>query len=644
MKKIIPALFALLLFAPSLLAARQGAALPERILPISKVAYSVAYYAEQANLWQLETTKNNLNPDAWLNYFRAARYANMLTRGDGQAYNLTAIVGQIPDALTQTFEYQFIRFLNAPWDESRFQFLLKAHEIAPQRTEIYHDLVTYHETRGEQAQALIYLEKLFEAGEFPAELLAWNYNLLASVEPDAILLTHGDNDTYPLWVLQSAKGIRKDVNVLNINLLMMDEYRDKALKRLGIPAIDIRNCLDSKEAFLLIFKEIMTGAKRPVYVANTMPEQVRQAFGDSLYLTGLAFRYAPTAFDNLGFLKNNFENKFLLDYLRVDFSPDSVSSVLAGMNLQYLPAFIMLHQHYMASGEKNKAANLEPIMRRVAKEGGRKGELEAYLSSHAQDLPAVSSAISVRSLDKGLKKISGNLYAFDTEVTNGQYEAFLMDLVKNKAFDLLETCKSLHIDWRSFLPEKHKNLPDSEVFKHAHPDDPAAPVVNISHEAAQQYCDWITKVYNSSTEKKKAHRKVRFRLPTEAEWELAARAGRKDVPYPWGGYFIRNNKGCFLANYDVSGEAPCKDCPNANTDRPDDGGFFSVKADSYFPNDLGLYNTSGNVAEMIDQPGVSKGGSWFETPFFGQIANRNTYTKPAPFIGFRVFMEVLEGN
>ena len=641
MKKLLLALFALLVLATNLLANHSGAALPERIKSISKVAYPMEYYAEQANLWRLESSKNNMNPDAWLNYFRAARYANMLDRSGEQAFDLSAIVAQIPVALNNSFEFQYISFMNAAWDESRFEYLLKAHEIAPQRTEIYHDLVSYHETRGEQSQALFYLEKLFEAGEFPAELLAWNYNLLASVEPDALLLTYGDNDTYPLWVLQSARGIRKDVNVLNINLLLLDEYREKALTKLGLPAIDLSDCKDTEAMYLHVLKQILSGARQPVYVANTMPEPVRLAFGDSLYLTGLAFRYAPVAFDNVAFLKNNFENKFLLDYLRVDFSPDSVSSVLAGMNLQYLPAFILLHQHYEASGEKIKAANLEPVMRRVAKEGGRESELNAYLSTYGQDIPVVESAISVRSLDKGLKKISGNFYAFDTEVTNGQYEAFLMDLVKNKAFDLMETCKSPRTDWRSLLPETHKNLPDSEVFKHAHPDDPAAPVVNISHEAAQQYCEWITKVYNASTDKKKAHRKVRFRLPTEAEWELAAHAAR-DAPYPWGGYFIRNSKGCFLANYDVSKEEPCKNCPSANNDMPDDGGFFSVKADSYFPNDFGLYNTSGNVAEMIDHSGVTKGGSWYELPFFGQITSRNTYTKPAPFIGFRVFMEVVE--
>ena len=72
-----------------------------------------------------------------------------------------------------------------------------------------------------------------------------------------------------------------------------------------------------------------------------------------------------------------------------------------------------------------------------------------------------------------------------------------------------------------------------------------------------------------------------------------------------------------------------------------DGGFFPVRANSYFPNKLGLYAVSGNVAEMISVPGKAKGGSWQDAPQDGQIGEIKNYTLPNPAVGFRVFMEVI---
>ena len=77
--------------------------------------------------------------------------------------------------------------------------------------------------------------------------------------------------------------------------------------------------------------------------------------------------------------------------------------------------------------------------------------------------------------------------------------------------------------------------------------------------------------------KKRGHRNPIFALPTEAQWEYAARGGRSESMFPWGNYYLRNKKGCLMANFKPG-----------RGNYPEDGGFYTVRADAYWPNDFGL--------------------------------------------------------
>ena len=123
-----------------------------------------------------------------------------------------------------------------------------------------------------------------------------------------------------------------------------------------------------------------------------------------------------------------------------------------------------------------------------------------------------------------------------------------------------------------------------QYYNHPKYDD--YPVVGINWHQANAFCNWRTRWLNRYWEAQDMPITEYWRLPTEYEWEYAARGGRDNNMYPWGGPYTRNSKGCLLANFK----------PNRGN-YMSDGGLYPVRGDSYFPNDYGLYNMAGNVAE-----------------------------------------------
>ncbi len=535
----------------------------------------------------------------------------------------------------------------------------------------YENRVRDAELSGDRALVESICKEWYTSGQYSPGLLNWNYNALMSVEQNAILFTQQESDTYPALLLQYALEVRPDIRVVSFQLLENQQYRAFLIDREGLQWIP-KDC--SMGDFLLkILKPESAGnaALRSIYFGSMTNKSLLLADKEKLYLTGLALKFSPVSFDNLATLRYNFENRFRTDYLNLNFEPETDPATVARVNLNYIPALLLLHRHYSAAGETDKAERMKKLALKIARTGNREAEVAAFFTPE-QPLGPIISALSPKILEKPMKKVADKLFAAETETSNAQYELFLTDLLKNKDFEQLEKCKTSKTDWVSLLPTELQSLPEKQLFEHGHPDDANAPVQNISQEAAQRYCAWITQVYNASSDKKK-YKKVVFRLPTESEWMTAARGGRLDAPYPWGAYFVRNSKGCYLGNYNTT--EPCGDCPkqtspysvstgnekNVNVQNSDekigpgtiatdkqslhdsnDGGFFTVAVTSYYPNDFGLYAMSGNVAEMISEPGKTKGGSWQEIPYYGQITPVKMVNGPSPAVGFRVFMEVIE--
>lgn len=194
-----------------------------------------------------------------------------------------------------------------------------------------------------------------------------------------------------------------------------------------------------------------------------------------------------------------------------------------------------------------------------------------------------------------------------------------------------------------------------------HPAFDEYPVVGVNWAQAKAFCHWRTRIWNDNRDQDNPLMED-FRLPTETEWEYASRGGLDLAPYPWGGYYVRNAKGCLLANFKPG-----------RGNYAEDGGMHTVPVGSYFPNDFGLYDMSGNVSEWTetayfpnsyshihdlnpdvkydakeDDPAaykrkVIRGGSWKDVYYYLQTGTRDYEFQDSTksYIGFRCALTFL---
>lgn len=260
-------------------------------------------------------------------------------------------------------------------------------------------------------------------------------------------------------------------------------------------------------------------------------------------------------------------------------------------------------------------------------------------------------------LQQAAKK--SNRYNYET----GEYEGMVDDYkggrkqIEDRSSFIMKEALNIYPDtlcWIQDFTYSYNEPWTKQYFWHPGYDD--YPVVGVSWKQASAFSIWRTRFHNSALKAEGDYPVQEYRLPTESEWEYAARGGIALNMYPWGGPYTRNDQGCFLANF-----KPLRG------NYVDDGGLVTLPVGSYEPNEFGLYDMAGNVAEWTsgaydesaysfthdmnpnyeynalpdDPPAlkrkVTRGGSWKDIGYYLQCATRTyEYQDTAKsYIGFR---------
>ncbi|MCX6322313.1 MAG: SUMF1/EgtB/PvdO family nonheme iron enzyme [Bacteroidia bacterium] len=263
-------------------------------------------------------------------------------------------------------------------------------------------------------------------------------------------------------------------------------------------------------------------------------------------------------------------------------------------------------------------------------------------------------------------------YVYDYANNTGKYEGQVTNLdgtrtdVKDRSSFIKRNIINVYPDTLCWIRDFTYSFNDPQASLYFwHPSFDNYPVVGVSWVQATAFSIWRTNYMNTALRKKGIADVQEYRLPTEAEWEYAARGGLDLSPYPWGGPYTRNSKGCFYANF-----KPLRG------NYIDDGNVYTGKVGSYEPNEYGLYDMSGNVAEWTrgayhpsayifqhdlepnyeynatpqDPPvlkrKVIRGGSWKDIAYFLQTGSRDYEYQDStkPFVGFRNVRSFIGGN
>ncbi|MEM8524048.1 MAG: M56 family metallopeptidase [Bacteroidota bacterium] len=283
--------------------------------------------------------------------------------------------------------------------------------------------------------------------------------------------------------------------------------------------------------------------------------------------------------------------------------------------------------------------------------GKQKNKEQANLVQLPSSYVPIPSGRLIKKEQGEIKEVSiQGFYMSETEITNKQYREFLTAMERRGKQELLKRVRVYNENWgRSYSYGEPINALINTY--HLHPAYNKYPVINVTHEGAQAYCQWLTELYNEVN--KSSGWQVEFRLPNKEEWMYAAKGGHELAYYPWGGYNVRNAKGCYLGNFKQIDESKLIFDSETNTFTMSDtsatftGEYISASGiatvDSFFPNDYGLYHMSGNAAEMLQAKGSTKGGSWNSTGYHVRIDAEDEYAgweEPNPYIGFRPIVVV----
>lgn len=288
-----------------------------------------------------------------------------------QQEEMNDAVGYFEKNSPNSFEYHYFKYVSGNYDIGRFYHLQQAEKLRKNNSDVHVQMAAYHMIRDNKGQASSYMNKLIGSKRLSSNIIKYAEDILLSVPRNGTLITHGFDDSYATWHLQSQKNIRTDVQLISLDFMQSEYYREQ-LKKKGYRLPDA-NIIDV--SFFAQFCKL--NASRNLSASLTMPKEYFKPILLNVYVVGLVFEYHTERYEN--FVANErLWNSRLKKHL-INNVYDEKSKHLSS---NYLPMLLQMRKVYGQKGEVDKVKEMDRVIDKIGAQCKKYDQVQKLKSAY----------------------------------------------------------------------------------------------------------------------------------------------------------------------------------------------------------------------------------------------------------------------
>ena len=331
---------------------------------------SSGYFKKEADEFEAQAKQTPSSAQAWLNYYKSSLYSfytsSSKTLTTQQKEELTDILAEMKAKVPASFEYNLAVYLNGQHNTNLIGYLANAAEMNSNNIDVVEQYVAYYAITNNDSKLKEYVSKHRKLSKYESFIDEYGYNLLQSLESNAVLFTHGVLDTYPLYNQQLAQKVNVGVEIINIDYLNSEEFRKNISKKLGVTFSYTGN--NYATAFEIASK---LKSSRGIYFSNAFSKTELKKHEKELDLSGLALKFSDNKTD-VSNIVSLWTTKFKKTEVEKVAMTDDYAKKMAN---NYLPTLITVYKYYTTENKTKEATAVKNLAIKIAKVNGNEKQV-----------------------------------------------------------------------------------------------------------------------------------------------------------------------------------------------------------------------------------------------------------------------------